>query len=176
MLKTFKPIAAVIGMLASINTSLAQERQLSDFRLTGVDLQRSTYRGVPAFLLTMPRAAWQDPRREKPIDRNFMAWLPIDFHDGVIEVDVASDLAPGAPEFARGFVGLSFRIDDAGRFESIYLRPTNSVSDDQVRRNHSVQTAYNMPPIQTIASTGSGQKLRRDMKPMRISTPVAGSI
>jgi hypothetical protein len=57
------------------------------------------------------------------------------------EVDVASDLAQDAPDYARGFVGVSFRIDAQMRFESIYLRPTNSQCDDQVRHNHSVQYA-----------------------------------
>jgi hypothetical protein len=51
-------------------------------------------------------------------------------------VDLASDLAADAPAYARGFVGLAFRIDAAGRFENIYLRPTNSTAADQVRRNH----------------------------------------
>ena len=68
-----------------------------------------------------------------------MAWQPLDFGDGVIEVEVASELVTDAPAYARGFIGLAFRIDKEGRFESIYLRPTNSVADDQVCRNHSVQ-------------------------------------
>jgi hypothetical protein len=34
---------------------------------------------------------------------------------------------------------VSFRIQPDGSFENIYLRPTNSQSQDQVRRNHSVQ-------------------------------------
>ncbi|AXU20609.1 hypothetical protein C7W88_09360 [Novosphingobium sp. THN1] len=88
----------------------------------------------------MQRQYWQDPSREALADRDFMAWLPIDFHDGVIEAEVKASLAPDAPAFARGFVGLAFRYDGA-RFESFYLRPTNGVADDQVRRNHAVQYA-----------------------------------
>jgi len=68
-----------------------------------------------------------------------MAWLPLEFHNGTIEVEVASDLALDAPFYARGFVGVSFRIDQVSRFENIYLRPTNSLADDQVRRNHTIQ-------------------------------------
>ena len=68
-----------------------------------------------------------------------MAWLPLDFCDGEIELWVASELVPEAPAYHRGFIGVSFRINEEGQFESIYLRPTNSQSDDQVRRNHSVQ-------------------------------------
>jgi hypothetical protein len=87
----------------------------------------------------MPSEAIQDPQKEQLSDRNFMAWSPLDFGDGVVEVDVASELVTDAPDYARGFIGLTFRIDKEGRFESIYLRPTNSIADDQVRRNHSVQ-------------------------------------
>jgi len=114
---------------------------VGDFRLSGVSLRADRYRGSAALRLEMPRDAWQDAARDRLRDRNFMAWLPIDFGDGTVEVDVASDLAPGAPAFARGFVGLAFRIDAAGRFETIYLRPTNAMADDQVRRNRSIQYA-----------------------------------
>jgi len=62
------------------------------------------------------------------------------FKNGTIKVMVKSRLLKDAPEFARGFLGLAFRInEDNKRFESIYLRPTNARSDDQLRRNHSIQ-------------------------------------
>ena len=63
-----------------------------------------------------------------------------DFGDGVIEIDVAGAVAPGAPLDARGFVGVAFRsAADASTFESFYLRPTNGRADDQLRRNHATQ-------------------------------------
>lgn len=114
---------------------------IADYRLSGVSLSQGRYLGNPAFEMAMPSSAYQDPAKEQLSDRNFMAWLALDFQDGTIEVDVASELAADAPAYARGFIGLAFRIDAAGRFENIYLRPTNSVADDQVRRNHSVQYA-----------------------------------
>jgi len=61
------------------------------------------------------------------------------FRDGVIEVDLAGQPAAGAFEGARGFIGIAFRIQEDGRYEYVYLRPTNGRSDDQVRRNHSTQ-------------------------------------
>jgi hypothetical protein len=111
------------------------------FRLSGVTLRPSHYLGEPALELRMPSSSYQDPAKEQLADRDFMAWLPVDFGDGVIEVDVASDLAPDAPAFARGFIGVAYRIDAKGRFENLYLRPTNSTADDQVRRNHTIQYA-----------------------------------
>lgn len=62
------------------------------------------------------------------------------FKDGSIEVKVLSRLLSDAPDFARGFIGLAFRINaDNSRFESIYIRPTNGRAEDQLRRNRSVQ-------------------------------------
>jgi len=63
----------------------------------------------------------------------------VTFRDGVIEVDLAGQPAAGANAGARGFIGIAFRIQGDGRYEYIYLRPTNGRADDQVRRNHSTQ-------------------------------------
>lgn len=111
------------------------------FHLSGVSLRPSVYKGTAALEMRMPTASYQDPALEALADRDFMAWLPVDFGDGTIEVDLASDLAADAPDYARGFVGLAFRIDAGKRFENVYLRPTNSTAPDQVRRNHSIQYA-----------------------------------
>lgn len=64
----------------------------------------------------------------------------LDFKNGTIEVSLMGELSENANAQARGFVGIAFRInDDNSKFECIYLRPTNSRSTDQLRRNHSVQ-------------------------------------
>jgi hypothetical protein len=63
----------------------------------------------------------------------------VSFRDGVIEVDLAGQPAAGAISGARGFIGIAFRIQADGRYDYIYLRPTNGRADDQVRRNHSTQ-------------------------------------
>lgn len=61
------------------------------------------------------------------------------FRDGTIEVELAGKPAASAGEGARGFIGIAFRLQDDGKYEYIYLRPTNGRADDQVRRNHSTQ-------------------------------------
>ena len=61
------------------------------------------------------------------------------FRDGTIDVELAGQPAAGAVEAARGFIGIAFRVQGDGRYEYIYLRPTNGRADDQVRRNHSTQ-------------------------------------
>lgn len=64
----------------------------------------------------------------------------IDFTNGDIEAEISGEPAPDAPEGARGFVGIAFRVHpDLATYDAFYLRPTNGRADDQLRRNHSVQ-------------------------------------
>lgn len=68
----------------------------------------------------------------KLVDRNF--------HNGTISVKVYSQLLPDAPDFARGFIGLAYRIAaDDTMFESFYIRPTNGRVDDPIRLNRACQ-------------------------------------
>lgn len=70
----------------------------------------------------------------------FVRIKDVNFTNGTIEVKVLSRLLKNAPIFARGFIGIAFRIDESNsKYESIYIRPTNGRADDQVRRNHSIQ-------------------------------------
>src|SRR5258708_12560219 len=68
-----------------------------------------------------------------------------EFSNGVIEAEVAGSPGGEAYPGARGFVGIAFRLqadrDPAGpqAYDAFYLRPTNGRSEDQERRNHSVQ-------------------------------------
>ena len=63
----------------------------------------------------------------------------IEFSDGTIEVELAGAPAPGAGRFARGFVGVAFRVQAGGAYDCFYLRPTNGRAPEQIRRNHSTQ-------------------------------------
>ncbi|XWW48566.1 hypothetical protein JYG30_24870 (plasmid) [Fibrella sp. USSR17] len=82
----------------------------------------------------------KDSTVQKVDEPTFVRLQGIDFTNGTIEVKVLSRLLKNAPETARGFIGVAFRINEANSsFESIYIRPTNGRADDQVRRNHSTQ-------------------------------------
>jgi hypothetical protein len=75
-----------------------------------------------------------------PDEPTFVKIKGIEFKNGTIEVTVLSKLLPNAPEGARGFIGIAFRIDDRNsKFECLYIRPTNGRADDQLRRNHATQ-------------------------------------
>ncbi|WP_281233903.1 hypothetical protein [Flavobacterium gelatinilyticum] len=81
-----------------------------------------------------------DPSVKLFDEPTFVKLNDFDFENGTIEVDVLSKFLPDAPDWARGFIGLAFRINqDNSKFESIYIRPDNGRSEDQIRRNHSVQ-------------------------------------
>lgn len=63
-----------------------------------------------------------------------------DFSSGTIEVDLAGQPGEGAAGGARGFVGVSFRVQpDKKTYDTFYLRPTNGRAEDQERRNHTAQ-------------------------------------
>jgi hypothetical protein len=65
------------------------------------------------------------------------------FHDGTIEVDMATKLTTPPGVRRPGFTGIAFRArPDASHYEMFYLRPGNSRSDDQAMRNHSVQIFF----------------------------------
>jgi Domain of Unknown Function (DUF1080) len=82
----------------------------------------------------------KDSTVQKVDEPTFVKIKDLDFENGTIEVKVLSRLLKTAPEYARGFIGLAFRINDDNKaFESIYIRPTNGRADNQFRRNHTVQ-------------------------------------
>jgi hypothetical protein len=81
------------------------------------------------------------PLPNPPKDYSMLAIVSgTDFKDGTIEIEVAGSPRKDADPSDRGFIGLAFRSQERGvRAEYFYLRPTNGRSDDQLRRNHSVQ-------------------------------------
>jgi hypothetical protein len=101
----------------------------------GVQVEAASYRGAACVRVTQAAGNPGDGATAG------IAMIPgATIHNGTIEVEVASTLSPNASGAARGFIGIAFRCSPKGdRFEYIYLRPTNSRADDQVRRNHSVQ-------------------------------------
>lgn len=95
-------------------------------------VEPATFKGRKAVRLTNDSAD----------DAGFAVLEGTDFEDGVIEADVAVKVItpPGLPR--PGFIGIAFRLDsNATGYELFYVRPGNSQSNDQARRNHSVQYA-----------------------------------
>ena len=102
-------------------------------RLAGknVSIAQTNYKGRSAIqVIAMPGAANA---------ASYAVIKDVLFREGTIEVDLAGQPAAGAGGEARGFIGIAFRLQGDGRYEYIYLRPTNGRADDQIRRNHSTQ-------------------------------------
>jgi len=136
-------VALAAAVLATVNaSSRPSPLQTNSLRLDSMSglqtlntkAEIATYRGRKALHLSPPPS--HDPDRE--------AMLALvdgsDFKDGTIEVDVVGLPITAMDPTGRGFAGIVFRVQDHGaRAENVYLRPTNGRSDDQLRRNHSVQ-------------------------------------
>ena len=82
----------------------------------------------------------KDTHVEAVDEATYARLLGSNYTDAIIEVRVLSRLLHDAPDFARGFIGITFRADENNKnFEGIYLRPTNGRCDSQQRRNSSTQ-------------------------------------
>jgi hypothetical protein len=129
-----------LGLAAAAAPLAGQPRQ---FPLTtadgvtvhGVVVTPDTLQGKPGLkMVASPEAMRQDTAET-------LAMLNgVEFGDGTMEAEIAGAPAPDAPEGARGFVGIAFRVQpDLRTYDAFYLRPTNGRADDQERRNHAAQ-------------------------------------
>jgi hypothetical protein len=124
------PLAVPPGGLAAADSRAFPLTSVEGLELKGVQASAVEYRGRRAVRLIVAPGAQGDT----------VAMIKgLEFADGTIELDLASQPAPGAPEGARGFAGVAFRSQSDGRLECFYLRPTNGRAEDQLRRNHSTQ-------------------------------------
>ena len=134
--------------LQGASGATAQTNGLENDALTAppsASLSKVVYKGKPAVRLTDRSVA------------GAAAMIPLKIRalrNGTITADIAAQPREGAPASARGFVGVAFRVADENRYEAIYIRPTNGRSDDQLRRNHTVQYV-SLPDF-------GGERLRRE--------------
>lgn len=129
-------LAFLCFFLIPVMNTYAQSIEFNEDRIEAVNVSLSieNVQGKKAIKVIKDSAI---KRYDEP---TFVKINDAEFKDGTIEVKVLSRLANDAPDFARGFIGIAFRINgDNSKFESIYLRPTNARSDDQLRRNHAIQ-------------------------------------
>jgi hypothetical protein len=125
----------ITGLLLSINSN-SQTIRLDSASLKAVNVSMF----IEKLMGTKVVKAIKDSSVKEFDEPTFVTIKGINFKNGTIEVKVLSRLLKDAPAFARGFIGVAFRINDSNtKYESIYLRPVNARVDDQVRRNHSIQ-------------------------------------
>lgn len=93
-----------------------------------VDVRSEVIEGRPALRVALSAKAAAGEAGVDFIDQPTFVVLPIEFRNGRIEVDIRSRITADAPDYARGFAGIAYRIsDDASRFESVYARPMNGL-------------------------------------------------
>lgn len=129
-------VLILVFTVFSMTKATAQQIKLDEDRLTAVQTSMSITQinGKKAVRVVKSAAVKEDD------EATYVKINDFNFKNGVIEVDVLSRLLPDAPAHARGFIGLAFRINkEDSKFESIYVRPTNSTADDQLRRNRTIQ-------------------------------------
>jgi hypothetical protein len=115
------------------NSTYAQSIRFDKNNIEPVNVFGSQDRGMGKDVIRVVK----DSAVEKADEPTYIRIKGISFKNGTIEVKVLSRLLKNAPEFARGFIGVAFRINDSNtKFECIYIRPTNGRVEDQVRRNH----------------------------------------
>ena len=130
-----KNLLFIAGILLSINI-YSQTIKLEPGRLEPVKV----YMSVEKLMGTTALKVVKDSAVTLNDEPTFVKIKGVNFKNGIIEVKVLSRLLKNAPDFARGFIGVAFRINDSiTKFECIYLRPVNARVEDQVRRNHSIQ-------------------------------------
>jgi len=127
---------SIIGGIILSMTSYSQTIKLNGNNLEAVNVFMSIEKLMDKEVVKVIK----DSSVKEADEPTFVKIKGINFKNGKIEVKVLSRLLTNAPDFARGFIGVAFRINDSNRkFESIYIRPVNARVDDQVRRNHSIQ-------------------------------------
>ena len=122
------PAQSVANSAASTGSRTFALTDTSDLTEAGVKAEPVEYRGRKAVRLT---AQGED---------GFAFLKGVQFHDGTIEVDIATKLTTPPGVRMPGFTGIAFRArPDASHYELFYLRPGNARAEDQAMRNHSVQ-------------------------------------
>lgn len=129
MAKRFAPIVACMALVLVSGVVAAQTADR--LQAKNATVTQTTFKGRSGVQVTA--------NPDAPNATSYAVVKDAVFRDGTIEVDLAGQPAAGAFQAARGFIGIAFRLQSDGKYEYIYLRPTNGRADDQVRRNHSTQ-------------------------------------
>jgi hypothetical protein len=145
------PVFFILAASALVlsRSAAAQERSYplesaAGLRLHNVAAAPAVLDGKKGLRLTISDEAARRAQNMTPDQQAQMEQLAVieglEFANGIIELEMAGEPAPGAGSGARGFVGIAFRLQsDMRTYDAFYLRPTNGRAEDQERRNHSAQ-------------------------------------
>lgn len=139
ILIAFCSLASFSGIFAQTIRFESMEFDMINVKTSVVELDGESVLKVERGLDKLP---FDVKRLEATVDEpTYVKLKNINFDNGIIEVKVLSRIQNPSPfEFARGFIGLAFRITEGdSAFEAIYLRPVNGRAGNQRFRNHTVQ-------------------------------------
>jgi hypothetical protein len=126
-------LLAAATATAAATSSPAQEFPLTDTKLLvehGVKAEAVDFLGRKAVRLIKSDAPGEA----------FGLLSGVEFQDGTIDADMAVKITTPPGVRMPGFIGIAFRVGpDAKAYDMFYIRPGNSVAEDQAMRNHAVQ-------------------------------------
>jgi len=94
----------------------------------GVTAERAEIDGRVCTRVTLTAEATAGVAGIDYIDMPTFLRIPANFVNGSISVDIRSRLRSDAPDYARAFAGIAYRISaDCQRFEAVYVRPLNGL-------------------------------------------------
>ena len=113
-------------------------------RLINVNLSEDNLTALHSSLDVLDDGVVRSVKTEKMNEDDTNSYVSVNdirMKNGIIELDVKSRLLPDCWEGARGFIGISFRIDDRDmEHEGFYIRPTNGRGcTDPFRHAHGCQ-------------------------------------
>jgi hypothetical protein len=130
----FARLAVAVAALWGASNVTTHGQELPEFEAVGASGEKTALEGKSVIRVVKDKAIKAD---DEP---TFAKLVGTNFANGTIEVKVFSKLLKDAPEHARGFIGVAFRINENNtRFEAIYVRPQNAMAENQLRRNRSIQ-------------------------------------
>lgn len=105
----------IVGIILSM-TSYSQTIKLDSNRLEAVNVSMSIEKLMGKEVVK----AIKDSSVKEVDEPTFVKIKGINFRNGTIEIKVLSRLLENAPDFARGFIGVAFRINDNNtKYESM---------------------------------------------------------
>ncbi len=116
----------IAGSASGLSTVFSQVSKLDLTRLEAVSVSMSSAKIMGKNTIRVIK----DAAVKEPDEPTFAKLKGSNFENGTIEVKVLSRLLKDAPEFARGFIGIAFRINESN---------TKFRAEDQLRRNRTIQ-------------------------------------
>jgi hypothetical protein len=143
--------------------------------LNSVEAETVNLAGRQAIRVQLTAAAASGVPGVDYVDQPTFVQIPADFGNGVIEVDVLSRLTEDAPDYARAFAGLAYRIAEGlESFEAVYVWPLNG--ERRILRDPERSVQSSISRIRAGTSSAFARSIRTVVSSRgQTSAPTSGS-